>query len=177
MIRRFPIAAAILALSLTTSASMAAEGNQLSQDDEQLKSALAGAPVIVTLQVASVTLTSSADAMFPSGGWQIPSDSPLLNKMLPTFSKLRNTSIVVEGCTANCREPWRKAKACRKGMCKRDTDSLRLTGCGKSRHFGKTAMKRACAGNSVPMKSTGCNNAIGDELGWKHRRSTFSAAC
>jgi len=81
MIRRFPIAAATLALSLTASASMAAEGNQLSQDDEQLKSALAGAPVIVTLQVASVTLTSSADAMFPSGGWQIASDSPLLNKM------------------------------------------------------------------------------------------------
>lgn len=44
MIRRFPIAAATLALSLTASASMAAEGNQLSQDDEQLKSALAGAP-------------------------------------------------------------------------------------------------------------------------------------
>ena len=101
MIRRFPIAAATLALSLTTSASMAAESSQLSQDDEQLKSALAGAPVIVTLQVASVTLTSSADAMFPSGGWQIASDSPLLNKMLPTFSKLRNTWIVVEGYTDN----------------------------------------------------------------------------
>jgi len=101
MIRRFPIAAAALALSLTASASMAAEGNQLSQDDEQLKSALAGAPVIVTLEVASVTLSSSADAMFPSGGWQISSDSPLLNKMLPTFSKLRNTSIVVEGYTDN----------------------------------------------------------------------------
>ena len=36
MIRRFSIAAATLALSLTASASMAAEGNQLSQDDEQL---------------------------------------------------------------------------------------------------------------------------------------------
>lgn len=57
--------------------------------------------MIVTLQVASVTLTSSADAMFPSGGWQIASDSPLLNKMLPTFSKLRNTWIVVEGYTDN----------------------------------------------------------------------------
>jgi chemotaxis protein MotB len=101
MIRRFPIAAATLALSLTASASMAAEGNQLSQDDEQLKSALAGAPVIVKLEVASVTLSSSADAMFTSGGWQISSDSPLLNKMLPTFSKLRNTWIVVEGYTDN----------------------------------------------------------------------------
>ena len=57
--------------------------------------------MIVTLQVASVTLKSSADAMFPSGGWQIPSDSPLLNKMLPTFSRLRNTWIVVEGYTDN----------------------------------------------------------------------------
>ena len=66
MIRRFPIAAATFALSLTTSASMAAEGNQLSQDDEQLKSALA-ALAMATLQVASVTLTFSADAMFPSG--------------------------------------------------------------------------------------------------------------
>ena len=101
MIRRFPIAAATLALSLTASASMAAEGNKLSQDDEQLRSALLGAPLIVKLEVASVTLTSSADAMFPSGGWQISSDSPLLNKMLPTFSKLRNTSIVVEGYTDN----------------------------------------------------------------------------
>ena len=101
MIRRFPIAAAALALSLTASASMAAEGNKLSQDDEQLRSALLGAPLIVKLEVASVTLTSSADAMFPSGGWQISSDSPLLNKMLPTFSKLRNTWIVVEGYTDN----------------------------------------------------------------------------
>ena len=103
MNRRFPItiAAATLALSLTAPASMAAEGNQLGQDDEQLKSALAGAPVIVTLQVASITLTSSADAMFPSGGWQIPADAPLLNKMLPTFSNLRNTLIVVEGYTDN----------------------------------------------------------------------------
>ena len=37
MIRRFPIAAATLALILTASASMAAEGNQLSQDNEQLR--------------------------------------------------------------------------------------------------------------------------------------------
>jgi outer membrane protein OmpA-like peptidoglycan-associated protein len=39
--------------------------------------------------------------MFPSAGWQIPSDAPLLNKMLPTFSKLRNTQIGVEGYTDN----------------------------------------------------------------------------
>jgi hypothetical protein len=65
---------------------------QLSQDAEHLKAALAEDPVQVTQQVISVTLTSSADAMFPSGGWQIPSDAPLLNRMLPTLSQLKSTS-------------------------------------------------------------------------------------
>jgi chemotaxis protein MotB len=74
MIRRFPvaIAATTLALSLTASASMAGEG-QLGQVAEQLKTALTADPVEVTPKVVSVTLTSSADAMFPSGGWQVPS--------------------------------------------------------------------------------------------------------
>jgi hypothetical protein len=103
MIRRFPtaIAAATLALSLNASVSKAAEGEQLGQVAEQLKTSLAGAPVIVTLQDASVTLASSADAMFPSGGWQVPSTAPLLDKMLPTLSKLQNTKIVVGGYTDN----------------------------------------------------------------------------
>ena len=100
MIRRFSvaIAATTLALSLTASATMAGDG-QLSQVAEQLKTALAGDPVVVTQQVVSVTLTSSADAMFPSGGWQISSDAPLLSKMLPTLSTLHNTNIVVGGYT------------------------------------------------------------------------------
>jgi hypothetical protein len=84
----------------TASASMAG-AEQLSQDVEQLKTALAGDPVVVTQQVVSVTLTSSADSMFPSGGWQISPDAPLLSKMLPTLSKLRNTKIVVGGYTDN----------------------------------------------------------------------------
>ena len=73
MIRRFPvaIAATILALSLTASASMLG-GGQLGQVVEQLKTALAGDPVEVTQKVVVVKLTSSADAMFPSGGWQVP---------------------------------------------------------------------------------------------------------
>jgi chemotaxis protein MotB len=39
--------------------------------------------------------------MFPSGGWHVPSNVPLLDKMLPTLSKLENTKIVVAGYTDN----------------------------------------------------------------------------
>ena len=53
----------------------------------------------------------------------------------------------------------------------------RLAGCGKSRDFGKTVMKRARNGNLGLIKSTGYEGAEGDELGWKHHRPTFSAAC
>jgi len=48
-----------------------------------------------------VTLTSSADYLYPSGGWALPPDAPLLNKMVPTLSKLQNTNIVVTGFTDN----------------------------------------------------------------------------
>ena len=102
MIRRFPIAiaATTLALSLTASASILGD-SQLGQVAEQLKTALAGDPVEVTQRVVLVRLTSGADAMFPSGGWQVPSNVPLLDKMLPTLSKLQNTKIVVAGYTDN----------------------------------------------------------------------------
>ena len=102
LLGRFPIAVATtaLALSLAVHASSAADG-QLNQASEQLMTALKGDPVQFSERVISVTLTSGADAMFPSGGWQIPSDAPLLNKMLPTLSKLRNTQIVVGGYTDN----------------------------------------------------------------------------
>jgi hypothetical protein len=52
-----------------------------------------------------------------------------------------------------------------------------LAGCGKSRDFGKTVMKRARNGNSDLIKSMSYEGAKGDELGWKHHRPTFSAAC
>src|SRR6516165_148646 len=55
--------------------------------------------------------------------------------------------------------------------------ATRLAGCGKSRDFGKTVMKRARNGNLGLIKSTGYEGAKGDELGWKHHRPTFSAAC
>jgi len=103
MISRFPlvaIAATTLALSLTASASMAGDG-QLGPVAQELKTALAADPVEVTQKAGSVTLTSSADAMFPSGGWQVPATAPLLDKMLPTLSKLQNTKIVVSGYTDN----------------------------------------------------------------------------
>jgi chemotaxis protein MotB len=64
-----------------------------------LRNALTGAPVSVTQQDDSIILTSSADYMFPSGGWEIPSDSPVLNKIVPILSKLQNTQIVVNGYT------------------------------------------------------------------------------
>ena len=48
-----------------------------------------------------------------------------------------------------------------------------LTGCGKSRDFGKSVMKRVRNGNPGLIKSTGYEGAKGDELGWKHHRPTF----
>ena len=56
-------------------------------------------------------------------------------------------------------------------------DEIPLTGCGKSRDFGKTVMKRARNGSPGLIKSTGYEGAKGDESGWKHHRPTFSAAC
>ena len=55
--------------------------------------------------------------------------------------------------------------------------AARLAGCGKSRDFVKTVMKRARNGNPGLIKSTGYEGAKGDESGWKHHRPTFSAAC
>ena len=92
----------IAALSLPLSQAMAAgEQLQLIQDAEQLKTALAGEQVVLTPQIVSVTIASSADAMFPSGDWQLPTSAPLLDKMLPTLSKFQTTKIIVRGYTDN----------------------------------------------------------------------------
>jgi hypothetical protein len=61
----------------------AGEQLQLIQDTEQLKTTLAGEPVVFTPQIVSITTTSSADAMFPSGDWQLPTNAALLDKMVP----------------------------------------------------------------------------------------------
>ena len=79
----------------------AGEQLQLIQDAEQLKTALAGEQVVLRPQIVSVTIASSADAMFPSGDWQLPTSAPLLDKMLPTFSKFQTTKIIVRGYTDN----------------------------------------------------------------------------
>jgi chemotaxis protein MotB len=96
MIRRsvLLLTAGAFALVLTGCASM--RRDSLAND---LRNALAGAPVNVTQQGDSILLTSSADYMFPSGGWEIPSDSPVLNKIVPILSKLQSTRIVVNGYT------------------------------------------------------------------------------
>jgi chemotaxis protein MotB len=55
--------------------------------------------VDVIKQDGSIKLTSSADYMYPSGGWQLKPGAPILSKMVPTFSKLQRTQIVVTGYT------------------------------------------------------------------------------
>jgi len=68
---------------------------------DNLRNALVGAPVTVSQPDDSIVITSSADYMFPSGGWQIPSDSPVLNKIAPVLAPLQNTKILVRGYTDN----------------------------------------------------------------------------
>jgi hypothetical protein len=54
----------------------AGEQLQLIQDVEQLKTALAAEPIVLTPQIVSVIITSSSDEMFPSGSRQLPTDAP-----------------------------------------------------------------------------------------------------
>ena len=90
------LAVATMALSLSACASM-----RLDQVAGDLRKALAGDPVIVTKQGDSITIVSGADYMYPSGGWQLNADAPVLSKMVPTLASLQNTSIVVSGYTDN----------------------------------------------------------------------------
>lgn len=65
-------------------------------------SAVAGDPVEVTQQGDnSIKLTSSADYLYPSGGWELRPGAPVLSKMVPTFSKLQQTNILLTGYTDN----------------------------------------------------------------------------
>ncbi|MBV8093639.1 MAG: hypothetical protein JO110_10460, partial [Acetobacteraceae bacterium] len=58
--------AGIFALALSACAS------PMTQNADSLKSALAGVPVEVTQQGNNaITLTSSADYLYPSGGWEL----------------------------------------------------------------------------------------------------------
>lgn len=98
MVRR-----SVLLLATWTAASIltGCASNRLGTLANNLRNAEVGAPVVVTQQDGSIIITSSADYMFPSGGWQIPSDSPVLNKMAPILAQLQNTRIVVGGYTDN----------------------------------------------------------------------------
>ncbi len=98
MIRRSVLLLAAGALILAGCSSSSSRLTSLAND---LRNALIGSPVAVTQQEGLIDLTSSADYMFPSGGWQVPSDAPVLNKITPILSKLRNTKIVVNGYTDN----------------------------------------------------------------------------
>ena len=92
---------ATLAVLLVAYASPgSAQGNKMSDVADQLRTALAGEPVTVTQQ-GPVTLTSSADAMFPSAGWELNPGAPVLSKIVPILSKLQHTEIVVGGYTDN----------------------------------------------------------------------------
>jgi chemotaxis protein MotB len=88
------IAAVTIALTLLGCASM-----RMNRVADDLRKALADEPVIVTTQDGYTTIVSSADYLYPSGGWKLRPDAPLLSKMVPTLAGLQNTSIVVTGYT------------------------------------------------------------------------------
>ena len=98
MIRRSTLLLASVAIALVLIGCASSRLDGLAND---LRNALIGVPVVVTQQEGSIILTSSADYMFPSGGWQIPADSPVLNRIVPILSRLQNTKIVVGGYTDN----------------------------------------------------------------------------
>ena len=98
MVRR---SALLLATWAAVSILTGCASNRLGTLANKLRNAEVGAPVVVTQQEGSIIITSSADYMFPSGGWQIPADSPVLNKMAPILAQLQNTRIVVGGYTDN----------------------------------------------------------------------------
>src|ERR1700749_319168 len=92
------VAASALALTFTLAAFSSTQRSRLADD---LRNALVGARVAVSQPDDSIIVTSSSDYMFPSGGWQIPSESPVLNKIAPILARLQNTKIIVRGYTDN----------------------------------------------------------------------------
>ena len=76
--------------------------NKLSDLADQLRAELTGDPVTVRQPSwHPMTITSSADAMFASGGWELNPGTPVLRRLVPIFSKLQHTQIVVGGYTDN----------------------------------------------------------------------------
>jgi chemotaxis protein MotB len=87
-------------LAVLLASSSFAQTNKMSDLAEQLRAGLAGEPVTVR-QEGAVTLTSGADAMFQSGGWQLNPTVPVLSKIVPLLAHLQHTEIVVGGYTDN----------------------------------------------------------------------------
>ena len=99
------LVAGVLVLSLVACA------NHLQTVGQQLTAALAGEPVIITTQETSsgvsglfkqsgtITLTSSADYLYPSGDWRLRPGAPVLSKMVPIFQTFQHTTITVVGYT------------------------------------------------------------------------------
>lgn len=75
--------------------------SKLDKDADALRTALSGEPVTITKHDDTVTITSSADRLYPSGGWELRPDAPVLSKMVPTLSQLQHTKIIVGGYTDN----------------------------------------------------------------------------
>jgi outer membrane protein OmpA-like peptidoglycan-associated protein len=90
----FGLTAATLAVALVGCASM--RRNQLA---DELRTALAGEPVNIVVANDIITLSSSADYLYPSGGWQLRPDASILSKLAPVLATLQNTNIIVAGYT------------------------------------------------------------------------------
>jgi len=87
--------------------------NHLQTLDQRLATALAGEPVVISTQETSsgvtglfhqsgvITLTSSADYLYPSGGYELRPGAPVLSKMVPIFRNFQHTTITVIGYTDN----------------------------------------------------------------------------
>ncbi len=88
------LAAATIVLGVSGCASM-----RMDRVAGDLRTALAGEPVIVTTKDDTLTMVSSADYLYPSGGWELRPGAPVLAKMAPTLAGLRNTNIIVSGYT------------------------------------------------------------------------------
>jgi len=67
---------------------------------DNIRDDLAGEPVLIT-QEGPIKLMSSADSMFPAGGWDLKPGAEVLSKIIPSLSKLQHTDIVVGGYTDN----------------------------------------------------------------------------
>jgi len=87
--------------------------NHLQTLDQQLTTALSGEPVVINAQETSsgvsgllhqsgiITLISSADYLYPSGGYELRPGAPVLTKMVPIFRNFQHTTITVIGYTDN----------------------------------------------------------------------------